>query len=738
MIKTSNLLLMSAALTCAACGGAKSGESTTEGNLIERSNIRIENRRMTPEALWAMGRIGSVAVSPDAKRLAYSVAYYSIEQNKSNNELFVMNADGSDNLRLTRTGNHESSPAWTADGRIVYLSSESGSSQVWSMKDDGTDHRQLTRYEGDIEGFSISPDGKKMLFISQVKTVPSTADKHPDLPKATGLIVEDLMYKHWDEWTTTAPHPFVADFDSRSLTNIKDILTELPYESPMKPWGGIEQLAWSPASDKVAFTCRMKKGLAYALSTDSDIYEYDIKSGSVKNLCKDGDVDMEALRKQAKADNALIPAAVAAAGLAAQTGRPSDEKNFGGYDTNPQYSPDGKYIAWQSMERDGYEADLNRLCIMDRTTGEKRFVSTAFDSNVDAFLWTADSKAIYFMGVWHGKEHIYHLDLTQGNKLTQVTDGQYDYASIALCGNDLIAKRHSMSEGDEIYRVNTEGQATQLTRENKHIYDQLDMGRVEERWMKTTDGKQMLTWVIYPPKFDPNKKYPTLLFCEGGPQSPVSQFWSYRWNFQIMAANDYIIVAPNRRGLPGFGHEWNEAISGDYGGQCMRDYFTAIDEMTKEPFVDKDRLGCVGASFGGFSVYWLAGHHDKRFKAFIAHDGIFNMEMQYLETEEKWFANWDMGGAYWEKDNRIAQRTFANSPHKFVDKWDAPILCIHGEKDFRILGNQAMAAFDAAVLRGVPAQLLIYPDENHWVLKPQNGVLWQRTFFEWLDKWLKK
>ena len=531
----------------------------------------------------------------------------------------------------------------------------------------------------------------------------STADKHPDLPKATGIIVTDLMYKHWDEWVTTAPHPFVADFDGNGISNVQDILDGEPYESPMKPWGGIEQLAWSPASDKVAYTCRKKTGLAYAVSTNSDIYIYDLATGKTENITEENK----------------------------------------GYDTNPQYSPDGKYIAWQSMECDGYEADLNRLFVMNLATGEKRFVSRAFESNVDAFLWNKDSQSIYFIGVWHGETQIYNIGLADNDSLNRLTDGMHDYASLALCGDKLIAKRHSMSMGDEIYAVNNTrsgnafAKAEQLTFENKQIYDQLEMGKVEARWMTTTDGKQMLTWVIYPPQFDPNKKYPTLLFCEGGPQSPVSQFWSYRWNFQIMAANDYIIVAPNRRGLPGFGVEWNEAISGDYGGQCMKDYFTAIDEMAKEPFVDKDRLGCVGASFGGFSVYWLAGHHDKRFKAFIAHDGIFNMEMQYLETEEKWFANWDMGGAYWEKDNATAQRTFANSPHLFVDKWDTPILCIHGEKDFRILANQAMAAFDAAVMRGVPAELLIYPDENHWVLKPQNGVLWQRTFFEWLDKWLK-
>ena len=701
-MKQSNLLFMSAAMMLASCGGTK--DAGQNGTLIERSDIKIEGKRMTPEALWAMGRIGSVAVSPDEKQIAYSVAYYSVPENKSNNELFVMNADGSSNRQITRDSWQESQPVWIKDGKkIAFLCNESGSSQVWEMNPDGTERKQLTRYEGDIEGFAFSPDGKKLLFIAQVKTVQSTADKHPDLPKATGIIVTDLMYKHWDEWVTTAPHPFVADFDGNGISNVQDILDGEPYESPMKPWGGIEQLAWSPASDKVAYTCRKKTGLAYAVSTNSDIYIYDLATGKTENITEENK----------------------------------------GYDTNPQYSPDGKYIAWQSMERDGYEADLNRLFVMNLATGEKRFVSRAFESNVDAFLWNKDSQSIYFIGVWHGETQIYNIGLADNDSLNRLTDGMHDYASLALCGDKLIAKRHSMSMGDEIYAVNNTrsgnafAKAEQLTFENKQIYDQLEMGKVEARWMTTTDGKQMLTWVIYPPQFDPNKKYPTLLFCEGGPQSPVSQFWSYRWNFQIMAANDYIIVAPNRRGLPGFGVEWNEAISGDYGGQCMKDYFTAIDEMAKEPFVDKDRLGCVGASFGGFSVYWLAGHHDKRFKAFIAHCGIFNMEMQYYNTEEMWFANWDMGGAPWEKNNKVAQRTFDNSPHKFVGEWDTPILVIHGQKDFRIDASQGMGAFNAARMRGIPAQYLYFPEECHWVLGCQNGILWQRTFASWLDKWLK-
>ena len=678
-------MIMATSLLLGACNPATdvNVKETGDKNLIGKSDIRIKDGRMTPEALWAMGRIGGMNVSPDGKKVVYTVAYYSVPENKSNREVFVMNADGSDNKQITKTGFAENEAVWIKGGtKIAFLCNESGSSQLWEMNPDGTDRKRLSDYDKDIEGFAFSPDEKKVLFISQVKTVNSTADKYPDLDKATGVIITDLMYKHWDEWVTTAPHPFVADFDGKSISNPVDVMEGELFESPMKPFGGIEQLAWNTTSDKIAYTSRKKTGKEYAISTNSDIYVYDLNTKQTTNITEENK----------------------------------------GYDTNPTYSPDGKSIAWLSMERDGYEADQNRLMVMNLETGEKTFVSKDFDSNVDSYCWSADCKRIYFTGVWHGESQVYQIDLANGNKITPLTEGMYDYASVALLGDKLIAQRHSMSMGDEIYSIDLTGDhtVTQLTFENKHIYDQLTMGKVEERWMKTTDGKQMLTWVIYPPQFDPNKKYPTLLFCEGGPQSPVSQFWSYRWNFQIMAANDYIIVAPNRRGLPGFGLEWNEAVSGDYGGQCMKDYFTAIDEVAKEPYVNKDRLGCVGASFGGFSVYWLAGHHDKRFKAFIAHDGIFNMEMQYLETEEMWFANWDMGGAYWEKQNATA------------------ILCIHGEKDYRILANQGMAAFNAAVLRGVPAELLIYPDENHWVLKPQNGVLWQRTFFEWLDMWLKK
>ena len=665
---------------------------------ITKPEITIQGGRLTPEALWAMGRINSVLPNEQTNQLAYTVSYYSVEENRSTSWIRV--AHEQDNQLVTDNEWVGYEPAWWGNN-IAYLNG--GKLHVKSI--DGK-VKTLNGFDKDIEGFLLSPQGDKIILIAQVKTVASTADKHPDLPLASGRVVDDLMYKHWDEWTETAPHPFlcelkegIANPESQikdlKIINCIDLLEGTPYESPMKPFGGIEQLAWSPDGKTIAYTCRKKSGLDYAISTNSDIYLYDIATGTHTNLT---------------------------------------EGNMG-YDTNPSYSPDGKYIAWLSMERDGYESDENRLFICNLATGEQTFLSKGLDTNVDSYYWK-DNNTLVFSAVWHATSMLYEINL-QGER-TYLTTGQYDYVPAANIGDTYYCLRHSMREANEIFRFKQGEEPVQISHENENIYSQITLGEVVPRWQTTTDGKQMLTWIIYPPHFDPTKKYPTLLYCEGGPQSPVSQFWSFRWNFMMMAANDYIIVAPNRRGLPGFGNEWNEQISGDYGGQCMKDYLTAIDEFVmNEPYVDKDHLGCVGASFGGFSVYWLAGHHNKRFKAFIAHDGIFNMEMQYLETEEKWFANWDMGGAYWEKNNKIAQRTFANSPHLFVDKWDTPILCIHGEKDYRILANQGMAAFDAAKMRGVEAQLLIFPDENHWVLKPQNGILWQRTFFNWLDKYLK-
>ena len=704
-MKKTDLMTMTAAMMFAASGYVNADTpANTDKPVIGKQEIRIKNKKLTPEALWAMGRIGSSSVSPDGKQIAYTVSYYSVKENKSHTVIYVMNADGTNNLLLTHTADSEVEPTWIKGGsKIAFLTAASGSMQIWEMNPDGSERKQLSSYEGGIEGFKFSPDESKVLFISQVKYGQRTSDIYPDLDKASGKVINDLMYKHWDEWVENIPHPFVASFDGNQVGTATDILKGEPYESPMKPFGGIEQLAWSNDSKQIAYTCRKKTGLEYSVSTDSDIYLYNTEAGETRNLCKEDATD----------------------------------KNLG-YDTNPKFSPDGKSIAWQSMERDGYESDRNRLCVMDLKSGEKTYVTEAFQSGVDDYCWAPDGKTLYFVGVWHATSMVHSTNLK--GEVKQLTDGMYDYTSVAMLNNkQLLTKRHSLSEADELFTVDLKKKnaVTRITKENDQIFSQLQMGKVEARWTKTVDGKDMLSWVVYPANFNPNKKYPTLLFCQGGPQSPVSQFWSYRWNLQLMAANDYIIIAPNRRGLPGFGMEWLEDISTNYGGHCMDDYLSAIDDIAKEPYVDKDRLGCVGASFGGYSVYWLAGHHNKRFKAFIAHDGFFNMEQQYLETEELWFTNWDLGGAYWEKNNPAVQRSYANSPHLFVDKWDTPILCIHGEKDFRILASLGMAAFNAAKLRGVPAQLLIFTDENHWVLKPQNGILWQRTFFAWLDKWLK-
>ena len=694
--------------------------------MIQRNDIQLKSDLMTPEALWAMGRIGGAAVSPDAKSIVYQVGYYSVAENKGHQMLFTMAADGSNQKSFTVDAQSETSAVWIADGkRIAFLRD----GQLWSMDADGTDRKQLTHSKTDIEGFLFSPDETMVILIKSIPYHGSIKENPSDLPKATGRLVTDMNYRHWDHYVESIPHPFLAKVTSEGVDEGEDILQGEPYECPMAPFGGIEQLAWSPDSKTIAYTSRKKEGVAYAISTDADIYLYNIHARETKNLCKP-----EGYRE---------PAIDATKSMKDQAVNKQAEGCNVGYDTNPSFSPDGKYLAWQSMARNGYESDRNRLCVYELATGKKTYVTESFDSNVDAFTWAPDSKTLYFLGCWHACIHVYQTNL-QG-KVMQLTDGMYDYGSLQMMGKKLLVTRHSMSSPDDLYVVTPskkekKSEVTQLTFENKHILDQLQMGEVRERWVATTDGKQEQVWVILPPHFDETKKYPTLLYCEGGPQSPVSQFWSYRWNFQIMAAHGYVIIAPNRRGLPGYGSEWNEQISGDWTGQCMKDYLSAIDDAVANlPFVDKDRLGCVGASFGGFSVYYLAGHHDKRFKAFIAHDGAFNLESMYTDTEEAWFSNWEYDDAYWNSDaTDNARRTYANSPHKFVDKWDTPILCIHGEKDYRINANQGMGAFNAARMRGIPAELLIFPDENHWVLQPQNGILWQRTFFSWLDKWLKK
>lgn len=691
------------------------------------NNNNLPTDRLTPELLWSMGRIGSTVLSPDKTNILYTVTTYNISENRGYSAIYILNSETKETKKLTvNTSKSESDANFIENGRkIVFLSADdNGTSQLWMMNTDGSNRKCISSEKTDVNGYLFSPDEKNVVLIHDVPTETSIIKNDDDLPKATGMVINELMYKHWDRYVRSVPHPFIANFDGSQVTNARDILDGQPYESPICPFGGIEEFAWSPDSKSLAYVMRKKTGRDYAISTDSDIFLYNLETGKTKNLCKP--------------ENYKAPVVNATSSLKHQIQYNENEDYNLGYDDKPKFSPNGKYIAWTSMKHDGYESDRTRLCVYEFSTGSKTYVTETFDSGVNDFVWDDNSKELYFSGVWHGKTNLYKTNLK--GEVSKITDEVCDYTLVDVDSrqNKLLTKKQSMSMADDIFFVDIKkGTSHQLTNINESIYNKLTFGEVKERWVKTVDGKQELCWVIYPPHFDKNKKYPTLLFCEGGPQSPVSQFWSYRWNFQIMAANGYIIIAPNRRGLPGFGYEWLTQISGDYTGLCMKDYLSAIDDICKEPYVDKDRLGCVGASFGGYSVYWLAGNHDKRFKCFIAHDGIFNTQQQYLETEEMWFPNWDMGSAPWVKPGGEMQKVYSESPHMFVDKWDTPILCIHGQKDFRIEYTQAESAFNAARLRGIPAQLLLFPDENHWVLKPQNAILWQRTFFRWLDKWLK-
>lgn len=668
--------------------------------IIAKPNIEVVDGKITPEVLWSFGRIGEVVVSPDGEKIIYTLTYYDIDQNKGNSEIYLMNADGSNVKQLTKTPKSEWNIIWKNDcKRIAYLYADEKGIQIYELDINKGKSIQISSFkEEEIEGFKFSPDETKILYISTVAKKDEFAHLKKGLDKNTGRINEDLAYRHWDHWVDNYPQPFIADYNGKEISNPINILENTEFESPMRPWGGMEQLAWSPNSKKIAYTCRKKTGKEYAYSTNSDIYLYDLETKITENL----------------------------------------SQGMMGYDQNPVFSNNGELIAWESMERDGFEADKQRLMVMNLKTKEIKDYSKDFDQNSNKLIFSKDDKSIYFISNWHAKDDIYQLSL-DNNNIRKITNGNHDYTSVQLAKNTLIGTKMSISQPLEIYSVNPEnGQEKNISNVNKELLDKVKMGKVEERWFKTSDSKQLHSWIIYPPDFDSTKSYPTILYCQGGPQSTVSSFWSYRWNFQIMASHGYIIVAPNRRGLPGFGQEWNDAISGDYGGQCMKDYLTAIDEMSKESYVDKDRLAAVGASFGGYSVYWLAGNHNKRFKAFIAHNGMFNLEQQFLETEEMWFVNWDLGGAYWDKNNKAVKHSYSNSPHLFVDKWDTPLMVIHSELDYRIVASQGMAAYNAALIKGVPARYLYFPDENHWVLKPQNGILWQRNFFDWLGIHLRK
>lgn len=655
---------------------------------------------LTPEVLEALGRINEAKPSPDGKKVIFTLAYESIELNKSNAEIYSIPTEGGEITRLTKSAGSESNIRWINGGeKIAFLryDKESEANQLFIMNADGSSQQKVSDIKNGIECFEISPDGKKVIFASPIDDFNKNDEElFKDLPKTTGRLVDDLGYKHWDEWVSKIPHPFLADFSEAGLTNVADIMAGEPYECPMRPFGGAESFAWSPDSKSLIYVSRKLKGKDYVFSTNSDLYLYSLENGSTKNLTE---------------------------------GNP-------GYDTDPVFSPDGKTIAWLSMATAKYESDKKRLMVMNADGSDKRDLTAEWDYWPEQISWAPSGNKIIFTGYQQGVAPLFAIDVKTAEISTIANEVADFTGAVALSDNSAVVLRHSMRSPNEICVADPAG-VKQITEVNKELLSQVKLGEVKKVLVPTSDGKEMTCWEILPPDFDPNKKYPAILYCQGGPQQAVSQFWSYRWNFMIMAANGYIVIAPNRRGLPGFGEEWNRQISGDYGGQNMKDYFAATDYIKGRPYVDADHVGAIGASYGGFSVYWLAGHNEGRFAALIAHAGIFNTEAQYLETEEMWFADFDLGGPYWDKENAIAQRTYANSPHRYVNNWECPMLITVGELDYRILASQGFQAFNAAKMHGLEAEMLVFPDENHWILKPQNAVLWQRVFFRFLDKYLK-
>lgn len=620
---------------------------------------------MTPELLWQLGRVSAQGITKDGKSVVYAVTHYSVEENKGSSKAYMIPLAGGDPVAVSDPG--------------AYLSNH-----------------------------LVSPDGKSEVKVEEVKVHPIEGNEiYPDLAKADVKVYESLNYRHWDEWEdgvynhpvlyTTKPHPvYKMPVEMRT-----DLLEGEPYDCPTKPFGGDEDIVWSPDGKQVLYVTKKKFGKDYAVSTNTDIYAYDVATGQTKNLTE----------------------------------------GMMGYDVNPAYSSQGT-LAWLSMKHDGYESDKNDIVVM-APSGPMNLTSR-WDESVNSFIWSNDGTRLYFNAAVQGTIQLFEVDYPGLTKklpvVRQITQGDFDITGmVGQVGNLLVISRTDMNHATELYTVDVKtGEMKQLTHVNDEVYAKLALSKVEKRWVTTTDGKKMLVYVILPPNFDASKKYPTLLYCQGGPQVALTQFYSFRWNFQLMAANGYVVVAPCRRGMPGFGVEWNAEISKDHGGQAMKDYLSAIDDVAKEPYVDNARLGCVGASYGGYSVFYLAGVHNKRFKTFIAHDGIFDLKSMYGTTEEMFFENWDLGGPYWDKSNAAAQKSFAQfDPSSMVDKWDTPIMIVQGGKDYRVPIGQGLEAFQAAQLRGIKSKLLLFPEENHWVLKVNNALVWQREFFGWLGDTLK-
>jgi dipeptidyl aminopeptidase/acylaminoacyl peptidase len=615
---------------------------------------------MTPETLFQLGKVSGMGISKDGKSVVYNVKTYSIAEGKATSKQYSVPVTGG-------------TPVLTTDPDALLNNSR------------------------------ISPDGKHSISSIEVKVKNVFGkDLYPELTKSDVMIYEDLNYRHWDTWEDGLfGHVFLNTLSGGKITDSLDLMKGEPYDCPQKPFGGDEDFIWSPDSKQVLYVTKKKYGKEYALSTNTDIFSYNIETKKTTNLTE----------------------------------------GMMGYDIKPSYSSTG-VLAFLSMKTDGYESDKNDIIVMNGT--EKVNLTKDWDGTVDDYRWSTDGKKLYFTAASDGVVQLFSIEYPGSSKkaavIKQITKGDFDvHAMTGQVGNIMIVERTDMNHASEIFTCDlTSGELKQLTHVNDEKYKSLTLSKVERRYLTATDGQQMLVWVIYPPNFDPNKKYPTLLYCQGGPQSPLTQFYSFRWNFQLMAANGYIVVAPNRRGMPGHGVKWNEQISRDYGGQNMKDYLISIDALAKEPFVDKNRLGCVGASYGGYSVYFLAGIHEKRFKSFIAHDGIFDWRSMYGTTEELFFVNQDLGGAYWEENNVAAQKSYNQfNPVNFVNKWDTPIMIIQGAKDYRVPVEQGLGAFQAAQLKGIKSKLLFFPNENHWILKEHDGLVWQREFFKWLGETLK-
>nr|WP_315215824.1 S9 family peptidase [uncultured Flavobacterium sp.] len=612
---------------------------------------------MTPELLWKLGRVTPLGISKDGKNIVYQVATPSVEENKSNTKFYTLPVNGGNPTEVTSTKE--------------------------LLKDKNT-----------------SPDGKYIVYNEAVKIDNVHGkDFYPELEKSNVQIYNGLDYRHWDTWNEGKFNHVFYKENKEGATGI-DILKGENFDSPQKPFGGDEDYIWSPDSKSILYVSKKKAGTQYAISTNTNIYEYNLETGKTSNRT---------------------------------------EENLG-YDIAPQFSPSGN-LTWLQMKRDGYEADKNDLIVSFK--GMKINLTANWDGSVDNYMWSADGKKIYFVAPIDGTKQLFEVNFPGLTKIAinvhQITNGDFDVNDlVGFSGDNLIVTRTDMNHAAEIFSYNLKKNSwKQLSDVNTATYNSLTLSKTERRYVTTTDGKKMLVWVILPPNFDATKKYPTLLFCQGGPQSPLTQSYSFRWNFSLMAANGYVIVAPNRRGMQGHGVAWNEQISKDWGGQVMNDYLSAIDDVSKENYVDKAKLGCVGASYGGYSVFYLAGIHNNRFKTFIAHDGVFNTQSMFGTTEEVFFNNWDFGGAYWEKENAVAQKSYTVfNPITLVDKWNTPILIIQGGNDFRVPIGQSQEAFQAAQLRGIKSRFLYFPEENHWVLKPQNAQVWQKEFYKWLKETL--